>query len=180
MKYSKSKNYELLYDLVIQGNEIPCWVYEQSKKTITVVRLANLINESKYVSILSGYLGGGGFITMDSKNKKLFIQQCQDNALEWLLPVNAEICNDKGELEYQIALIPFVLKRMVTWCPIVLELWRNNIKFYYKGTDKIISQEYGDYSYFLKNQLHWYNHNQETALIEALDILKHIKQQNNE
>ena len=178
MIYQKSKNYELLYDLVMQGLEIPCWVYEQSKKIITVVRVANLIKTSKDVYILCGYLGGEGFITMDRKNKELFIKQCQDYALEWLLPVNAEFCNSKGELEYEIGLIPNITKHSVEYCPILIDFTLSNRQFYYVpfgDIEKMISVSYHNYGKFLEHLSVIKTYTTEQALAAGLEMVKKLK-----
>ena len=81
--YNTSKNYELLYDHVKDGNQIICLVEHVSilgNKTMDVA----IVNED--LEIRSRGANYGVPCPDNEKPKKWFIGQCKKLNLEWILP----------------------------------------------------------------------------------------------
>lgn len=181
MRYQTSTNYELLYDLVIQGNEIPCWVYDSISGMIATVKYIKDTKKIVCESLFCSYFTIWEFKEGDVL-KELFIRECRENDLEWLLPINAEFRNDKGELEYQIALIPNISKHSVEYCPILIDFTLSNRQFYYVPFGDIkgmISVSYHNYGKFLEHLSVIKAYTTEQALAVGLEMVKKIKEQNN-
>lgn len=87
--YTLSKDYNLLYELVKDGNEIPCWVHYARMDTIDICRCR--IPYGKQIDFgVRGHVYGG--VDEDAPKyfniteKELFIKECEMLQVEFILP----------------------------------------------------------------------------------------------
>lgn len=177
MRYQTSTNYELLYDLVMQGNEIPCWVAYHGLPCICTLKKAG-----KHITC---FARDEIIFSCDTETRDVYVyspierlkKECEDYALEWLLPVNAEFRNSKGELEYQIMVHSLPKKRSLIYYVIVYS-FGNDIRFILDTESDIVPEsKYNEFTSALeKHDIVYYN-TIEQALAVGLGMVKKLKEQ---